>query len=233
MAFYVICDDDSKHEGMTKEQILAAIAQAIETGNVENCDTGFITKIKEQNGGGYVTFWVGTQAQYNALAETATNCLYIITDDTSTADTKAAFEAAVKAAADAAKAAEEVASTMRPIDITDRITLTNTMHPDNATDIHITRKKYVYSPAVGAVFFEVSFMFKGSVTTSEDFIFEHAGGYVAEESGIPVPCLGKYFRGELNNGNELWITPTQDCGGADAWGSTTASGWYLCKGEGV
>ena len=82
MAFYVICDDDSKHEGMTKEQILAAITQAVETGGIRNCDTGFITKIKEKNSGGYVSFWVGTQAQYNATAAKESNCVYIITDET-------------------------------------------------------------------------------------------------------------------------------------------------------
>lgn len=76
---------------MTKEQILAAIAQA--TGVVDiDPDAGFVAKVKETNSGQYVTFWVGTQAQYNAIGEKATNCLYIITDDTSKDD----FEKTVK-----------------------------------------------------------------------------------------------------------------------------------------
>ena len=86
MAYYVICDDDSRHESMTKEQILAAIAQALETGKIGECDTGFVTKVKETNGGNSLTFWVGTQAQYNALEAVAENCLYIISDDTSMTD---------------------------------------------------------------------------------------------------------------------------------------------------
>ena len=39
------------------------------------------SKIKEINEGGYVTFWVGTQAQYDALETIDSFCLYIITDD--------------------------------------------------------------------------------------------------------------------------------------------------------
>ncbi len=89
MAFYVICDDDSKHESMTKEQILAAITQAIATGNIGDIDTGFVTKIKEKNGNGSVTLWTGTQAEYNAIASKEANCLYIITDDTTEAELNA------------------------------------------------------------------------------------------------------------------------------------------------
>ena len=91
MAYYVICDDDSKHESMTKEQILAAITQAIETGSIGNCDTGFVTKIKETNSGEYLTFWVGTRAQYNAVRVKDGRCLYVISDDT----TKEDFERSV------------------------------------------------------------------------------------------------------------------------------------------
>jgi hypothetical protein len=43
-------------------------------------DAAFITKVKESNAGGMLSFWVGTQAQYNALASIDKNCLYIITD---------------------------------------------------------------------------------------------------------------------------------------------------------
>jgi len=79
MGFYVICDDDSKHEGMTKEQIIAAIAEA--TGKTPTCiDDAFITKIKEQNGQKPLKFWVGTQAEFNALPEEEENVFYIFTD---------------------------------------------------------------------------------------------------------------------------------------------------------
>ena len=84
--YYCFCEDNCKFETMTKEQILAAIAQAIATGNVGECDTGFITKVKETNGGSCITFWVGTNAQYNALATKEKNCVYIISDDVFTED---------------------------------------------------------------------------------------------------------------------------------------------------
>lgn len=232
--YYCFCGSNCRYETMTKEQILTAIANAIKTGNVGNCDTGFVTKVKEQNSGGCVTFWVGTQAQYNALEEKALNCMYIITDDTTTADMKATFDAAVAAAEESAKAASAAVSGVKPIDITDSITLTNTTRPQNVTDVLIENKKYVYVPAIGAVFFEVDVMIKGSMKANDLFVFEQTGGYDAETvTGLPVQCRGEFFRGEFCNGNELWIIPTQECGGADAWGGTIASGWYFCNGEGV
>lgn len=79
---FVFCGDDCKSESMTKEQILTAISQAISTGEITDVDTGFITKIKELNANGALSFWVGTQAEYNALTEKADNCFYIVTDET-------------------------------------------------------------------------------------------------------------------------------------------------------
>lgn len=79
---YVLCGNNCKYESMTKEQILAAIAQAIETGSIGNCDTGFITTVKTINGIP-LKFFVGTQAAYNELAEEEQQNLFaIITDDT-------------------------------------------------------------------------------------------------------------------------------------------------------
>ena len=46
--YYVLCDDNCRFESMTKEQIIAAIAEA--TGHTpEDIDAAFITRIKEQN----------------------------------------------------------------------------------------------------------------------------------------------------------------------------------------
>jgi hypothetical protein len=80
---------------MTKEQILAAIAQAAKNGLVFDVDAAYITKVRESNAGGYVTFWVGTQAQYNAIKDKDTNCMYIVTDSTKDADLVAAIKAHV------------------------------------------------------------------------------------------------------------------------------------------
>lgn len=84
--YYCVCDSNCRFETMTKEQILTAIAQAVADGKVSNVDAGFITKVKETNGGNYVTFWVGSQAEYNALPEIQNNCLYIISDETTKRD---------------------------------------------------------------------------------------------------------------------------------------------------
>lgn len=90
--YFVLCANNCKFESMTKEQILAAIEQAVSTGTITNVDTGFVTKLKEQNAGAALSFWVGTQAQYNALETKAENCFYIITDDTAIDDIHAAIE---------------------------------------------------------------------------------------------------------------------------------------------
>lgn len=71
---------------MTKEEILAAIAQAIESGTISDVDTGFVTTIREMNKQQGLKFWVGTTAEFNALETKENNCLYIKTDDTSPAD---------------------------------------------------------------------------------------------------------------------------------------------------
>ena len=104
--YYCFCDSNCKFETMTREQILTAISQAIETGVVVNPDSGFITKVKETNGGSYVTFWVGTRAQYNAIESIDQNCIYIITDDTTAKD----IANMVKTANDTAAAAHTEAA---------------------------------------------------------------------------------------------------------------------------
>ncbi len=79
--FYVLCDQNCKYEGMSKEQILAAIVQAVEGGTIGEVDTGFITTIKTITGTP-LQFFVGTQAEYDALtAEQRKNLFAIITND--------------------------------------------------------------------------------------------------------------------------------------------------------
>ena len=90
--YYVLCGSNCKFESMTKEQILTAIEQAISTGAIQNVDTGFVTTLKEQNAQAGVKFWIGTSAEYNALATKLENCFYILTDDTTEADIHATLE---------------------------------------------------------------------------------------------------------------------------------------------
>lgn len=77
--YYVISDDNCLFPAMTKEQVLNAIAEA--TGEtVTDIDEAFITMIKEKNGNRNLKFWVGTQAQYNAIQTPDDDVAYIITD---------------------------------------------------------------------------------------------------------------------------------------------------------
>jgi len=79
--YYVRSQDGCLFESMTKEQILTAIEQAVDSGTITDIDTGFVTKIKEQNLGTGLKFWVGTQAQYNAIETPENDVFYIISDD--------------------------------------------------------------------------------------------------------------------------------------------------------
>ena len=68
---------------MTKEQILAAITQAVQEGTIADVDTGFVTTLKTINGKG-LKFFFGTQAEYETLTAAEKSSLFaIITNDTS------------------------------------------------------------------------------------------------------------------------------------------------------
>ena len=65
--YYVVCDDDCRYEGMTSEQILTAIQQALEQGYVSDPDAAVISKLREIKAGGAAQVWIGTEAEFNAL----------------------------------------------------------------------------------------------------------------------------------------------------------------------
>lgn len=94
---YVICNSNCKYESMTKEQIIAAITQAVNEGTIGNVDTGFVQTIKTVNNRG-IKLFVGTQAEYNALSdsEKVNDLFAIITDDVTSADFEIMIEAAYK-----------------------------------------------------------------------------------------------------------------------------------------
>ena len=83
---YVLDDGENQREGMTKEQILAAIAEAISTGQVTGDYSAFIEKIKEQNKGAGIKMWVGTQAELLALPEIDADTIYYVSDLSTLAD---------------------------------------------------------------------------------------------------------------------------------------------------
>lgn len=164
--YFVRGESKSLFEGMTKEQILAAITQAVEDGTVGDIDTGFITKIKEINKGYQLRFWVGTSAEYNAIETPETNVLYIKTDDTSAADISAQFVAiAQQIAGLESDLEEEKAFSLTWARATEELQQFFNAHLQSAAQnvqriTAIERKDYL---PVGAVF-----MTSAAISTAED-----------------------------------------------------------------
>lgn len=97
--YWVLCDDNCRFPAMTKEQILAAIAQAVESGEIHDVDTGFVQTIKTINGVP-LRFFVGQQSEYELLSdEEKENLFAIITNDTA----KESIELAIKQVQDEMK----------------------------------------------------------------------------------------------------------------------------------
>lgn len=79
--YFVLRDDNCRFPSMTKEQILAAITQAVESGEIKDVDTGFVQTVKTINGKS-LKFFVGTQSEYEALTgEDKKDLFAIITND--------------------------------------------------------------------------------------------------------------------------------------------------------
>lgn len=78
---YVLDKHNNLIPSMTREEIFAAIQTAAEGGSLEgfnNCS--FVTRVKEINKNADFGFWVGTQAEYNAISTREKNVLYLISD---------------------------------------------------------------------------------------------------------------------------------------------------------
>lgn len=215
--YYCMCDSNCKFETMTKEQILAAIAQAVETGSVGNCDTGFITKVKETNSGGYVTFWVGTQAQYNAVAEKESNCMYIITDDTKAAEAQAAFNAAVQAAESAAASANAAANMFQFEDFTDTMGLSWMVSGGgglNLTGIRTENHFVRYIPALNVLTYNVSVYLKGKMEKDEVTYLKQAGAYDRVRDGSRTPLQTIHMSAAVRDVEGRYVTLVADDGTA-------------------
>ena len=83
---YVMCGGHNLYEGMTKEDIIAAIAEA--TGNTPTLvGDAFVSQVVNQNNGGNLKLWRGTRSEYNAVNPKDDDTYYIITDDANPDDT--------------------------------------------------------------------------------------------------------------------------------------------------
>ena len=249
--YYCFCGSNCKYETMTKEQILAAIAQAVATGSVGDCDTGFITKVKETNMGGYVTFWVGTREQYNAIKEHAKDCFYIITDDTTDADILATITEAVVTSKKANANAEIAVASMEainntivkmqaditPVDFSDNVRLYQRYDGDypNFTITDFSTKEYVYIPTLRMVFFNIDMIITGKMKAGDviriGFIENDTNGsfFKPRRSSYTYPVTSRSVRFSAEHlPDEISIRVNEAIDAEGISDSIGLSGWYFC-----
>ena len=152
--YYVIRDDGCKFPSMTKQQIYALLDETISSGHLptDYQSGGFVTQIKEKNRNTDLSFWVGTQAEYNALDPKPQNTFCIISDDTSRDEFISRIEElmklsdSLKVAVDGLKSYKllmlEQDSTFKTLDVEDIINL-----PFNSAGKYIL---YAYNSIISA-----------------------------------------------------------------------------------
>lgn len=189
--YYVFCASNCRYESMTKEQILAAITQAVESGEIHDVDTGFVTKLVEQNSKREVTLWVGTRAQYNAIAAPAENCLYIITDDTTAED----FDKAIAALQ---KQMQEFETKHANTDFSEAVTIPDVV----GCGFEIESKKFVHDAASGIVHFCLNLRYTQDMVTGS-FSAEIQCGSFKPKAAMLFPLT---ICGTMQNGGAQQIS---------------------------
>lgn len=111
MPVHGIDNGNNKHEVYTTEELLAILQQAIASGSLQGIDpsqTPIVAAVREGHNNSNVTFWSGTEAEFNELTDVASELvgarigsdgkLYLLTGDTTLSDTvEAARQAAIEA----------------------------------------------------------------------------------------------------------------------------------------
>lgn len=90
---FALDEGKNAYETLTREQITAAIMQAVNEGTIGDLDAGFITKVQEINQKGLLRFWVGSMAEFNALETKDADTLYLFSDDPTVDDIEEAITA--------------------------------------------------------------------------------------------------------------------------------------------
>lgn len=78
---FVLDELGNSYQGLTKEQIYTAIQNYNQTGSFGDIDSGFVSKLKEMNKQGNIKFWIGTQAEFQALETKDEETLYLFSND--------------------------------------------------------------------------------------------------------------------------------------------------------
>lgn len=183
---------------------------------------GVVCKVIENNADRYVTFWVGTKEQYEAIETPEYNCLYIITDDTGLDEMREDIATVQQAVHD-----------MQAVDISDKLsaTLTSDGDPDN---IMINDIQATYSPALGIVFYQYSFLSSADLAAGTTVKFSLSGGYGRSKTTAGAlicyakkGALGGYIAGS-GDSTSIYIDVYDNISGITLAGF---SGWYFCDGE--
>lgn len=228
--YYCFCSSNCKYETMTKEQILSAITQAASGESVIDPDAGVISKVKETNTGGYITFWVGTQAQYNALqGNTEQNCLYIITDDTLTREE---IERLIGELQQGVAQAEQAAASMSAA----RLTKSNGLQivsAGAASRIRVNGDvQTTYSAALGMAHIKAVIEFKGAMQAGEIAELQLSAGLFRRTSHVLPDVLTVTG---YNNSYAEYYTPFGRLSawmGADGCINLRADDGFTCNGSG-
>ena len=242
--YYCFCGSNCKYETLTKEQILTAITQAASGEAVIDPDAGVLTKVKETNSGGYVTFWVGTQAEYNVIETKQKNCLYIITDDTTkhdiertAADLQQRCEKVDEACAAVTKAVAEFGHTTWVLESKDIQQVFGLGGGERLYNPYVLSPIFRYSPLTGIMFFQFTMFINGSMSAGEQMTWEVKGvpqkGTAApfsinrsDVTGVPLQA---YYAGNVRN--RIVFTATEDFDTKGEEQILWFDGWYFCDGE--
>lgn len=194
--YYCYCDSNCKYETLTKEQILAAIQQAVQGQQIIDPDGGVISKVKELHTGDHVTFWVGSRAEYNALqGNVERNCIYIINDDTSADD----LDKKMKELEEKVEAAQGACGTNNACSFDPQLTIA--APGGTMTECSIMCKHYTFIQTGGTsdlgergmVYFTVVVDFKGTKVRDAVMQIVHNGGYLPMSCLHQIPCNVMYF----------------------------------------
>lgn len=118
---YALDAGGNKIETLTKEQILAAIQAAVETGQIPETLAAAIESIIEQNTSANIKFWVGTQAQFLELENTEENTLYFITDLTTVKDISSALDTLTQGLKDGSITVKKASEADKATEVTEKI----------------------------------------------------------------------------------------------------------------
>lgn len=213
--YYVISNDNCRFESMTKEQILAAITQAVESHSISDVDTGFVQTLKEQNHGTGLKFWFGTTAEYNALQTIEPDVFYILTDDTKFDD----IEANIQSFRDELEAMGEIVSGLSDTIATHTSEITEMS--DSLTEIE-TRNGFVFLDDENELPYNPSFL----VPVQLDYIHGETPIYIDDftlvivetSNGFKIPCTVRRsstnitIQGVSHNGSQLYENEGSGCG---------------------